>query len=72
MDASELREYLELVATEQKELDDKLAFEEREKAFKEGYDTATRYACDALDDVYFPSEEAREKAKQIVRKAMEE
>lgn len=63
MDASELRGYLEVVAREQKDLDDKLAFEEREKAFKEGYNTAIRYACDWIGAVSWIDD---------FRKAMEE
>lgn len=35
-------------ATEQKDIDDKVAFEEREKAFKAGYDTAIENAVEWL------------------------
>lgn len=43
-----IEETAESFATEQKEIDDKAAFEERGKAFKAGYDTAIDDACEWL------------------------
>lgn len=69
-------------ATEQREIDDKVAFEEREKAFKAGYDTAIDKACewlyehakaygeaDGLDAVYLYD---KEMLVRHFRKAMED
>lgn len=43
-------EFISWVREKQKWLDDRELFEEREKAFEAGYETATRYACEWLKE----------------------